>query len=202
MPTYFCGVLLLIDNYDSFTYNLYDYFKQAGAEIEVIRNDSVDISSIGARYQGIILSPGPGEPLRAGCTMKVIEQYHKTIPILGVCLGMQAIGMYFGARLARASFPMHGKVSTLSYDSNHLLFKSVSNPFDVCRYHSLILENIENTDLQVIASTEKKEIMAIQHKSFPCCGVQFHPEAILSTQGLQIIKNWYSSLNLHHNNTL
>lgn len=194
-------MLLLLDNYDSFTYNLYDYFVRSGAEVEVVRNDKLDLSSVEHKYDGIIISPGPGVPADAGCTMDIIDRYHLTKPIFGVCLGMQALGLYFGAQLRRAVYPMHGKVSTLEYDETNLLFQHIDSPLDVCRYHSLVLDQIDRTELKEIAKTKANEPMAIQHKSLPIFGVQFHPEAILSVQGLQIIQNWVSSLTLQCNNT-
>jgi len=197
--TYFCLVLLLLDNYDSFTYNLYDYLTQSGADVEVIRNDKLDISSIGEKYSGIILSPGPGEPKDAGCTLEVIHQFHKTLPILGICLGMQAIGQYFGASLVRANFPMHGKTSTLNFDNNQPIFKDIQSPLEVCRYHSLLLTNTSNTPLEVIATTPQNEPMAIIHKDLPITGLQFHPEAILTKHGLKIISNWLTCHSLMNN---
>jgi len=191
-------VLLLLDNYDSFTYNLYDYFVQCNAEVEVIRNDELDLASILDKYEGIIISPGPGTPKEAGRTMDVIEQFHDKLPIFGVCLGMQAIGEFFGATLSRASYPMHGKVSTLDYVQNHKLFQLIDPPLNVCRYHSLVLTELDKTNLQVIASTSTNEAMAIAHDSLPIWGVQFHPEAILTTQGLTLINNWLSCFSLQN----
>jgi len=185
-------VLLLLDNYDSFTYNLYDYFCRCGAEVDVVRNDVIDVASIGKKYKGIILSPGPGQPKDAGKMMEVIERYHNILPIFGVCLGMQALGQHFGATLQRASFPMHGKVSTLTFEEQHPMFQHVNKPLDVCRYHSLILTNLEHTALRTLAKTNKDEPMAMAHGTLPIWAVQFHPEAILTPQGLKIINNWLS----------
>lgn len=193
---YFCIVLLLLDNYDSFTYNLYDYFLQCGAEVEVVRNDQLDLDSVAQKYSGIIISPGPGTPDNAGCTLAVIDKYYKQLPIFGVCLGMQALGQYFGATVNRALYPMHGKVSAITIDENHPLFEGIDAPLNVCRYHSLVLHNLEDTPLVSIARTDENEVMAIAHKSLPIWGVQFHPEAILTKQGLQLIKNWLNCLPL------
>lgn len=195
---YFCAVLLLVDNYDSFTYNLYDYFCRCGAEVEVVRNDVIEIATIGEKYTGIILSPGPGEPKGAGKLMDIIHLYHNDLPIFGVCLGMQAIGAYFGAKLQKATYPMHGKMSKLSYDTQHPLFSNINAPLEVCRYHSLVLTNISDTSLDIIAHTSQDEPMAIAHRSLPIWAVQFHPEAILTPQGLTLIDNWLSCFSLQH----
>lgn len=189
-------MLLLLDNYDSFTYNLYDYFHQCGVEVEVIRNDEIEISTIAEKYMGIILSPGPGKPKDAGKMMEIIEMYHNRLPIFGVCLGMQALGEYFGAKLKRASFPMHGKVSTLAYETNHPMFSDINLPLEVCRYHSLVLNHLESTPLRLLAQTAIAEPMAIAHSTLPIWAVQFHPEAILTPQGLKIIKNWLTCFGL------
>ena len=196
LPCYFCKVILLLDNYDSFTYNLCDYLQQCGAEVDVVRNDLLDVKTVSSKYDAIVISPGPGEPLQAGCTMEVIEKYADQLPIFGVCLGMQAIGLHFGADLVRAHFPMHGKESTLNFNVDHQLFTSISSPFNVCRYHSLILQNLQNTPLNIIAETAAGEPMAIAHSTLPIWAVQFHPEAILTPQGLQLIKNWLTCFNL------
>ena len=193
----FCSMLLLLDNYDSFTYNLYDYFVRCGAEVEVVRNDEIDVPTIGEKYTGIILSPGPGTPESAGSLMDIIQRYHDKLPIFGVCLGMQAIGIHFGATLARASFPMHGKKDEIQYDDQHPIFNHITEPLDVCRYHSLLLTDLEDTPLTVVARTAKDEPMAIAHESLPIWAVQFHPEAILTSHGLTIIDNWLSCFTLH-----
>lgn len=192
-------MLLLIDNFDSLTYNLADYFRQCGATVEVRRNDSVELDEIAKNYQAIVISPGPGIPENAGCTMEVIQKYADKLPILGVCLGMQAIGIHYGAKLIKAEYPMHGKVSELVYDANHPLFFGVTQPLNVCRYHSLVLSKLEATPLSVIAKSDKSEPMALAHRRHLVWGVQFHPEAILTTQGLQLLKNWLSSVTLHNN---
>lgn len=182
--------LLLIDNYDSFTYNLYDYLRQLGANCEVYRNDVFSAATIPSfkQYDGIVLSPGPRRPADAGLLMAVVEQLHQQVPMLGICLGMQAIGEYFGAELIRAAVPMHGKVSEV----NHLqkgLFDSIEQPTRVMRYHSLVLQNLPE-ELEITAWTKEGEIMALQHQYYPLQGVQFHPESILTTKGLQLLQNW------------
>lgn len=198
LPAYFCLVLLLLDNYDSFTFNLYDYFLRSGAEIEVVRNDEIRLSDLAQRYEGIVLSPGPGKPKDAGQMMSLIKQYHNELPIFGVCLGMQAIGEFFGANVIQANYPMHGKMSTLKYDENHPLFFDIEPPLQVCRYHSLVLNNIQDTPLNQIATSNQDEPMAIAHHTLPIWGVQFHPEAILTPQGIQLINNWLSCIELNN----
>ena len=195
-------MLLLLDNYDSFTYNLNDYFVQCNAEVDVVRNDELNIDTVADKYEGIIISPGPGTPSSAGCTLELIEKYHKTKPLFGVCLGMQAIGEYFGASLEKADYPMHGKLSNIRFIENHPLFKNVEEPMAVCRYHSLLLKNLEGTDLVPLAYTESDELMALAHKEFPIWAVQFHPEAILTVDGLQLIRNWLTSFSLQNNKPL
>ncbi|MGH1336326.1 MAG: anthranilate synthase component II [Aureispira sp.] len=182
--------LLLLDNYDSFTYNLYDYLSQLGAACTVLRNDEFSTAMIPTfvKYDGIVLSPGPSRPAEAGHLMAVIEQLHSTIPMLGICLGMQAIGEYFGAQLVRAAIPMHGKVSKV----NHLqkgLFEHLKQPTTVMRYHSLVLEQLPSV-LEKTAWTDEGEIMALRHKKYALQGVQFHPESVLTKEGLLLLKNW------------
>ncbi len=189
-------MLLLLDNYDSFTYNLLDYFLQCGAEVEVVRNDEIDITTIPEKYKGIILSPGPGTPSDYGSMMKIIQEYHNKLPFFGVCLGMQALGLHFGAKLVRANFPMHGKESILDYDHAHPMFENIASPLKVCRYHSLLLSKIPSDEITTVARTIEDEPMAISHKNFPIWAVQFHPEAILTPQGLSIINNWLSCFSL------
>lgn len=187
-------MLLLLDNYDSFTFNLYDYLIQCGTSVEVVRNDQIDVDTIGERYSGIVLSPGPGVPKNAGRMMEVIERYHTKLPMYGVCLGMQALAQFFGAHVIKANYPMHGKVSTLE-SIPHAMFNDIEPPFEVCRYHSLVVEDLPN-ELQALAFTPEQEIMAIAHRKLPLWGVQFHPEAILTTQGLKLIRNWLTCFTL------
>jgi anthranilate synthase/aminodeoxychorismate synthase-like glutamine amidotransferase len=184
---------VLIDNYDSFTYILHHYLLQAapGVECKVFRNDEITLEELKALSpQRIIISPGPETPLQAGITMKAIEAFHATIPILGICLGHQALGMYFGGQLVHARHPMHGKTSEMTH-KGHRLFKGISSPFTAMRYHSLSIENIENTELEAIAfSMDDNTIMALAHKRFPCVGIQFHPESVGTDKGLYILGNW------------
>lgn len=182
---------VLIDNYDSFTYILHHYLLQCGSECVVYRNDEITIEQLEQLNPSrIIISPGPETPLQAGITMDVIRHFHNKVPILGVCLGHQALGMYFGARLVHAPYPMHGKTSEVSY-TPHPLFEGLSNPFTVMRYHSLAVNNFEGTGLHAIAhSTDDNTIMALVHEKYPCVGIQFHPESVGTTDGLQLLKNW------------
>jgi anthranilate synthase/aminodeoxychorismate synthase-like glutamine amidotransferase len=182
---------VLIDNYDSFTYILHHYLLQCGSDCVVYRNDEITIEELEKLNPArIILSPGPETPLQAGITMDVVKHFHDKAPILGVCLGHQALGMYFGAQLIHAPHPMHGKTSEVSF-TPHPIFEGLQNPFTVMRYHSLAVSNFEGTGLQAIAhSTDDNTIMALAHETYPCIGVQFHPESIGTANGLQILKNW------------
>lgn len=181
---------VLIDNYDSFSYILLDYLLQTGNQCTVYRNDEITLQQlIDLDPQRIILSPGPETPLQAGITMDVVGHFHNRIPILGVCLGHQALGMYFGAELRQAQYPMHGKTSLISHN-DHPLFKNIPSPFEVMRYHSLIVDGFTNTQLKSIAATDDGVVMALAHETFPCLGVQFHPESVGTPFGLQLLKNW------------
>ena len=180
--------ILLLDNFDSFTHILADYFLQLGANLSIIRNDVPLEDLIGENFEAIILSPGSGKPADAGVMMPLIDFFHNKIPILGICLGHQAIGEYFGAKLDRATRPMHGKLSVIDIHPD-TIFDGISNPLEVVRYHSLILKNIP-LRLSAIASTAEGEIMAIRHSELPIYGIQFHPEAALTQQGLQLLSNW------------
>lgn len=181
---------LLIDNYDSFTHMLADYIKQCDVLCDVVRNDDDKLinSSFVNSYDALVLSPGPQTPTHAGYMMEVIHKYHQTKPILGVCLGHQAIGEYFDASLQKAITPRHGKVD-LAQHQNHPLFNNISQSFEVTRYHSLILNNIK-PPLQIIAHTQNNEVMALTHNTLPILGIQFHPESCLTKQGLTLIKNF------------
>jgi anthranilate synthase/aminodeoxychorismate synthase-like glutamine amidotransferase len=186
--------ILLIDNYDSFTYILYDYFLQLGADCAVIRNDELPFDEVlKLNFDALVLSPGPKKPEDAGLMPEIIAYFHNKKPILGICLGHQGIGEFFGAKLTKAKLPVHGKTSTL-YHQNHDLFKGLPDHFEVMRYHSLLLKNIENTDFEEIASTSTGEVMAMVHKKLPIIGVQFHPESILTEHGLQMLKNWLETI--------
>lgn len=185
--------LLLIDNYDSFTYNLRDYFAQLGAECDVIRNDDTDIGSLFPNdYDAVVISPGPKSPEDAGITMEIIDRWHEQLPILGICLGHQALGMYFGGRLVRAAQPVHGKTSRITHDG-HPLFTGLPPTLEVMRYHSLILEAGDDFAMAITAQGEGGEIMAIAHEQLPLIGLQFHPESVLTTHGLAILRNWLRS---------
>ena len=184
-------MVLLIDNYDSFTYMLRDYVMQCGQECRVIRNDEMMISEIGEmNFDSIIISPGPKSPADAGITLNVIKTYHEKVPILGICLGHQAIGQVYGAELTSAIKPMHGKTSMIRH-SDHPIFKNIPDQIEVMRYHSLILEKAEASRLNIIAETKDGEVMAIADPQKKIVGLQFHPESILSTYGLAMIKNWF-----------
>ena len=186
--------ILLVDNYDSFTYILYDYFLQLGVDCIVIRNDELSFDQIlKLEFDALVLSPGPKRPEDAGLMPELIAYFHDKKPILGICLGHQGIGEFFGAKLIKAKLPVHGKTSTL-FHHNHDLFKGLPDHFEVMRYHSLVLKNIEVTDLEEIATTSSGEAMAIAHKKLPIIGVQFHPESILTEHGLQMLKNWLETL--------
>lgn len=195
--------ILLIDNYDSFTYNLCDYVQQCGAICHVVRNDDAELSLIlntenvdlSKDWDAILLSPGPKTPQEAGFLTQAVAFFiQKKIPILGVCLGFQAIGQYFGASLIRAPQPRHGKTSRIIHTQNGL-FQAIKQPTEVMRYHSLVLENLENTPLLVTArSTDDHCIMAFRHISLPILGVQFHPESILTSEGLMMIRNWLAQI--------
>jgi len=187
-------MIFLLDNYDSFTYNLVDYLHQAGAEVIVKRNDKISISDIeDLNPAGIVLSPGPEIPEKAGILMDVVKHFEKKLPMLGICLGLQAIGQFYGADLKKAIQPMHGKISLCNHNK-HWLFNKVPNSFEVMRYHSLIIDEVPETILSITASTDEKEIMAISHSELPIQAVQFHPESILTLFGNQIIENWVQSI--------
>ncbi len=181
---------VLIDNYDSFTYILHDYLLQTGNECAVYRNDEITVQQLVAlKPERIIISPGPETPLQAGITMGVIDYFHKKVPILGVCLGHQALGMYFGANLVHTPYPMHGKTSEVTHKGN-ILFRGIPSPFTAMRYHSLAVNGFEDTALEILATTDDGTIMALRHKQYPCTGVQFHPESVGTVYGLQLLKNW------------
>src|SRR5215831_11978317 len=185
-------MVLVIDNYDSFTYNLVQYLGELGAEVRVMRNDVVTLEDVaGAKPNHIVISPGPGRPEQAGVTMSVIRALGQTTPILGVCLGHQAIGAVFGGDVVRAGVPMHGKTSTIEHDGRGL-FSGIAGPFVASRYHSLIVaEDGLPPDLEISARTrEDAQIMGLRHRSWPVHGVQFHPESILTGEGKHILSNF------------
>lgn len=182
-------MILIIDNYDSFTYNLVDYFNQIGCTIIFKKND-VTIEEIEKlHFNGIVISPGPETPQKAGITLKIIEKYHQSHPILGICLGHQAIGEYFGANLEKLKKPKHGKISLINLKKDDI-FENMPSSIQVTRYHSLIIRNLSNS-LQITSiSTDDNEIMSIKHKFLPIWGIQFHPEAHLTQHGIRILENW------------
>lgn len=183
--------LLLLDNFDSFTYNLLDYFQQLKVQVQVARND-VPLAVIKELdFDGIILSPGPGTPARAGVMPEVIQAYHQRVPMLGVCLGHQALGEFFGAKLQRAVRPMHGKVSEIEIAPQEPLFQNLPPRLIVTRYHSLIINDLPEVLVSLAHTTDEyQEIMALRHHSLPLYGVQFHPEALLTSHGLALLGNW------------
>jgi len=186
--------ILLLDNYDSFTYNLYDYLLQTGVDCTVLRNDAFTMEELELLdFQAIVLSPGPKRPADAGLMMAVIERYNLRLPILGICLGHQALGEFFGAKLLKASLPMHGKTSVIQHQG-HPVFQGIPEKFTVMRYHSLLLEPPLPPCLHCLANTDSGEIMALAHQSLPLIGVQFHPESILTEHGLQLLRNWVASI--------
>ena len=185
-------MVLVIDNYDSFTYNLVQYLGELGAEIRVRRNDQVTVDQVAAMQPArIVVSPGPGRPEDAGVTQEVIRRFGATIPILGVCLGHQAIGVVYGGTVCRAKTPMHGKTSTIVHDGKGV-FTGILQPFQAGRYHSLIISGGDvPADLEVAARTlEDDVIMAVRHRTYPVHGVQFHPESVLTDEGRRILKNF------------
>jgi anthranilate synthase/aminodeoxychorismate synthase-like glutamine amidotransferase len=187
--------VLVIDNYDSFTYNLVQYAASLGARCDVRLNDRISVDEIrGLKPSGILLSPGPGTPDDAGVTLDVIRELSAAIPLFGVCLGHQSIGQAFGGRVIRAPRLMHGKTSPIEHDGR-TIFAAVPNPFEATRYHSLIVEQETlPACLEVSARTAEGEIMGLRHRTLPIEGVQFHPESILTTHGLELIANWLKTL--------
>ena len=182
--------ILLLDNYDSFTYNLYDYLFQTGVECQVLRNDALSLDAFERLgFEAIVFSPGPRRPADAGLMLPLIERFYDRVPMLGICLGHQAIGEFFGAKLIKAKVPMHGKTTAIRH-TGHPLFKNIPTPFTVMRYHSLLLESLDDTPLHCLATTGDGEIMALEHRTLPLVGVQFHPESILTEYGLQMLQNW------------
>jgi anthranilate synthase/aminodeoxychorismate synthase-like glutamine amidotransferase len=186
-------MVLVIDNYDSFTYNLVQYFGQLGCEVEVKRNDEVSLDAIRSLApERICISPGPGRPEQAGLCNKVVQDLGPSIPILGVCLGQQCIGAAFGAEIVPAARLMHGKTSKVTHNGLGI-FSNVANPFEAMRYHSLIVRRESLPDsLEITAETDEGEIMGLNHREFPIYGVQFHPESILTSEGLKLIENFLS----------
>lgn len=184
-------MLLVIDNYDSFTYNLVQYFGELGADPQVKRNDAITPDEVEKmKPQKIVVSPGPGRPEEAGISMELIRKFGGKIPILGVCLGHQCMGEVYGGKVVRAGRLMHGKTSPIQHDGKGV-FQGLPNPFEATRYHSLIVEkNSVPSCLEVCAETAEGEIMGLRHREYPVHGVQFHPESILSKEGKDLLANF------------
>jgi anthranilate synthase/aminodeoxychorismate synthase-like glutamine amidotransferase len=184
-------MLVMIDNYDSFTYNLVQYFGQLGEEVTVFRNDQIDLAGLDqARPTRLVVSPGPCTPNEAGISVAAIQHFAGRVPILGVCLGHQAIGAAFGGKVIRASRLMHGKTSLIYHDGKDL-FHGIHSPFEATRYHSLIVERESLPEcLTVSAQTAVGEIMGLRHQTLTVLGVQFHPESILTNEGLHLLRNF------------
>lgn len=189
-------MILIIDNYDSFTYNLYQYIGEIYEDIKVVRNDEITVSDINQmNLEGIILSPGPGVPEKAGICIEVIKEFAGKVPILGICLGHQAIGYAYGGKIIRAEVVKHGKTSKVEHQGDKL-FKSISNVFNVMRYHSLVVDKDTFPEELLVTSKSIDDdvIMSIKHKEFEVYGVQFHPESIFTEQGKEIIKNFLEGI--------
>ena len=184
-------MILVIDNYDSFTYNLVQYLRELGAEVRVARNDAIDIDGIrNENPDRILISPGPCTPNEAGISLETVRTFSGTLPILGVCLGHQSIGQAFGGRIIRAGRIMHGKTSPISHEGAGV-FAGLPSPFDATRYHSLVVEKESLPEcLEVTAESDDGEIMGFRHREHETQGVQFHPESILTVAGMQLLKNW------------
>lgn len=187
-------MILIIDNYDSFTYNLVHLIAEHTDNYRVVRNDAISVDEVAEmELTGILISPGPGRPADAGITPSLIKQLGSEIPILGVCLGHQAIGEVFGGKVIHAPKLMHGKTSTIKHDGQGL-FKNIENEFTATRYHSLTLESesIPN-EFEITARSDDQVVMGIRHRQYPLEGIQFHPESLLTTAGNQLIANWITS---------
>jgi anthranilate synthase/aminodeoxychorismate synthase-like glutamine amidotransferase len=185
-------MILVIDNYDSFTYNLVQYLGELGTQPFVRRNNEITLDEIASlKPERIVISPGPGRPEQAGITLDVIKRFGPTVPVLGVCLGHQAIGMAFGGLVVRANAPMHGKTSAIKHDGQGV-FAGIASPLTVARYHSLVVQKDGlPKELEVTAQTEDDgTIMALRHREFPIYGVQFHPESIMTREGQHLLRNF------------
>ena len=182
--------ILVVDNYDSFVFNLVQYLQQLGAECTVVRNDAIKVSEAD-KYDGVLISPGPGTPEAAGISVELVKYCaDKKIPLLGVCLGHQAIAVAYGATVSRAPELLHGKTSSVTHKNKSVL-TDIPSPFTATRYHSLAIEKQTlPSELEITGQTDSGVIMAVQHKSLPICGVQFHPESVLTEHGYQMIGNW------------
>lgn len=188
-------MILMIDNYDSFTFNIVQYLGQMGEDVQVYRNDKITLDGIHRlNPQAIFLSPGPGSPREAGITVDVIREFHTTVPLMGICLGHQSIGFAFGGEVVRAGRIMHGKVSPILHDGK-TIFAGLPNPFTAGRYHSLVVRHETlPACLEVSARTAEGEIMGLRHKEYPVEGIQFHPESVLTPQGKRILRNFIKHL--------
>jgi len=184
-------VIVVVDNYDSFTYNLVQYLQELGAEVEVYRNDRITVDGIAARRPGaIVISPGPRTPDDAGITLEAVRAFSGRVPILGVCLGHQAIGQAFGGRVVRAPTLMHGKTSPIAHDGR-TIFRGLPNPFEATRYHSLVVDpGSVPAELEISARTADGVVMGLRHRDHPTEGVQFHPESVLTGEGKRLLKNF------------
>ncbi|MBU1694555.1 MAG: aminodeoxychorismate/anthranilate synthase component II [Verrucomicrobia bacterium] len=184
-------MILVIDNYDSFTYNLVQYLGELGADVRVVRNDAANVDEVAAMdAERLVISPGPGTPNEAGISCAVIERLGASVPLLGVCLGHQCIGQVYGGRVVRAGRLMHGKTSLIRHTGRGVL-AGLPDPFEAIRYHSLLVERATlPPDLEITAETDEGEIMGLQHRRYPVFGVQFHPESILTPHGMQILRNF------------
>ncbi len=183
--------ILLIDNYDSFTYNLYHYLSSLKCDVDVFRNDKIDITKIlKKKYKKIVISPGPGNPDQAGNCLKIVKKFYKTVPILGVCLGHQIIGQVFKSKIIGAKKLMHGKTSIIKHNQKGI-FKGIKKKINATRYHSLIIDRKTiGKDLLITAETKDKIIMGIMHNKYNVHGVQFHPESIKTNDGIKLLKNF------------
>ena len=186
--------VILIDNYDSFTYNLYHYISKIKKNVEVIRNDKIDGKAVlKKKYDKIVISPGPGYPNQAGNCIKIVKEIYKNIPILGVCLGHQIIGQVFGGKIVQAKNLMHGKTSKIKHKKKGL-FKKIKNNFEATRYHSLVVDRKTfPKDLVITAETQNGTVMGLMHKNYNIHGFQFHPESISTKVGMKLIKNFIAS---------
>ena len=189
-------MILLIDNYDSFTYNVKHYLCEVGAKVKTYRNDKISLNEIKElNPQGIVISPGPCTPNEAGICLKLIEKFKNKFPILGICLGHQSIGQAFGAKIIKCEEIMHGKIDKMKHN-NHKIFKNIKNNFSATRYHSLVIDKKTlSTEFIITAETEKNIIMGIAHSSLPIYGFQFHPESIGTNVGKKLLKNFLTLIN-------
>ncbi len=192
-------MIILIDNYDSFTFNVYHYLGEIGAKVDVIRNDKITSEEvIQKKPEALIISPGPCTPNEAGICLDLIKKSFSIIPILGICLGHQSIGQAFGAKIIKCNEIKHGKIDNIIHN-NHILFNGITNDFKATRYHSLIIDNNSiSSDFDIIAKTEKNIIMGIAHKKRNIFGLQFHPESIGTKNGKNILKNFLDIINYEH----